>query len=108
MVIPRHHECDFCGKNLSGRRERCYIIKSKGSLGIRKHDVCSECMYEIERELASSQLWERTACACAGPNHYTILPTEKSIGNFNKKNRVSISHFVQFVIFPSSTIGVII
>lgn len=51
MVIPRHHECDFCGKDLSGRRERRYIIKSKGSLGTRKHDVCSECMYEIEREI---------------------------------------------------------
>lgn len=51
MVIPRHHECDFCGKNLGGRRERRYIIKSKGRLGTRKHDVCSECMYEIEREI---------------------------------------------------------
>lgn len=48
MVIPRHHECDFCGKDLSDRR---YIIKSKGSLGTRKHDVCSDCMYEIAREI---------------------------------------------------------
>lgn len=51
MIIPKHRECDFCGKYLGGRREMYYVIKSKGSLGNRKHDVCSECMYAIKQEI---------------------------------------------------------
>ena len=51
MVIPRHYECDICGKDLGDRHERRYIIKSKGSLGTRKHDICSECMCVLEREV---------------------------------------------------------
>ena len=52
MIIPRHRECDFCGKYLGGRRERRYIIKSKvRGLGTIKHDVCSGCMYALEQEL---------------------------------------------------------
>lgn len=51
MVIPRHYECDICGKPIGSRIGRRYIIKSKGSLGTRKHDICSECMYAIEQEI---------------------------------------------------------
>ena len=52
MVIPRHYVCDFCGKDLSDRRERRYIIKSKvRGFGTIKHDVCSECMYDLEQEI---------------------------------------------------------
>lgn len=51
MVIPRHRECDICGRDLGGRRERRYVVKSKGSLGTIKHDICSECWYALEQEI---------------------------------------------------------
>ena len=52
MIIPKHRECDFCGKYLGGRRDVYYIIKSKhNTFGTRKHDICSECMYAIEQEI---------------------------------------------------------
>lgn len=52
MIIPKHRECDFCGKYLGGRRDVYYIIKSKhNTFGTRKHDICSECMYTIEQEI---------------------------------------------------------
>ena len=48
MVIPRHHACDFCGKNLGDRRDMYYIIKSKhNTFGTTKHDICPKCMDKI-------------------------------------------------------------
>lgn len=52
MIIPKHRECDFCGKYLGGRREMYYVIKSKhNTFGTKKHDICSECMYAIKQEI---------------------------------------------------------